>query len=384
VAVHDLRVLVAATLAAAAVGSLVMLVWAWLDIPSLADVPPATTGPSVSIIVAARDEERHIRAAVHALLAQQYPAYDVFVVDDRSGDATGAILDDLTRADPRLHVVHVTKLPSGWLGKNHALHTAASRADGELLLFTDADVHFQPDALARAVRLLQAARADHLAIAVDIVSTTWPLALVVNYFMTWFLIALRGWRVRHPESSAFVGIGAFNLVRASTYRAAGGHARIPMRPDDDIMLGKLLKRSGARQLLARAARLIFVHWYHTLGEMARGLRKNSFAAVEYHVPGAMALVAANLAIGVWPFVAIWLTSGTERALYVVTSVALMIAYVGAAITQRARPWLALLYPAAAVIFVCIFTAAVTRTLRRGGIEWRGTFYSLRELRANRV
>lgn len=378
-----LRFVVAAAIALVAVGALLQLAWGYLDLPSLNDVPGVgRDAPRVSIVVAARDEERHIAAATAALLAQDYPDFELIVVDDRSVDGTPAILGALPRG--RLQVVRVNALPPGWIGKNHALHVGAQRATGTLLLFTDGDVMLRPDALSRAVRLMTVERADHLTVAPGLVLPGWPLALVVNYFMMWFLLWLRPWKARDPRSGRFVGIGAFNLVSAAAYRAVGGHERIALRPDDDLMLGKILKTAGHRQLLATGERLIRVEWYGSLGEMARGLRKNAFAGLKYSVSLTLGAVAGNLALAVWPFAAVWLTSGWERAFYATAAVAQMIAYGGTALAHRARPWLAVLYPVASLLFVWILSAAVTRTLRRRGIEWRGTFYSLDELRTNRV
>jgi glycosyltransferase involved in cell wall biosynthesis len=383
-----LRLGFALSLAAVALGALLQLVWGYLSIPSLKDVPATTlTGssmPNVSVIVAARDEERHIESAVSALLGQSYSDYELIVVDDRSSDRTSEILGRLATRSPRLHVVTVPELPPGWLGKNHALHVGAANASGELFLFADADVVMRPETLSRAVRLMRVERADHLAVAPDLVLPTWPLALVVNYFMMWFLLWLRSWKTRDPRSSAYVGIGAFNLVRATAYRAIGGHSRIPLRPDDDLMLGKLLKTAGYRQIVAAGAGAIAVEWYRTLGELARGFRKNAFAGLRYSMLLTIGAIAGNLALGIWPFAAIWMTSGAERVLYATAALAQMAGYAGLALTQRTRPWLAVLYPFASLIFVSILGAAVLRTVRLRGIEWRGTFYPLDELRANRV
>lgn len=380
-----LGVVVAAGIALVAMGALVQLVWGSVQIPTLPDVPPIRAGaPRVSIVVAARDEERHVEAAVHALLDQRYPDYELIVVDDRSVDGTSAVLDRLRTRDARLSVVRVDVLPPGWLGKNHALELGARAATGELILFTDADVMLTPDALSRAVRLLHLERADHLAVAPELVVPTWPLALVVNYFTMWFLLWLRPWAVRREGGRSFVGIGAFNLVRASSYRAIGGHGRIAMRPDDDLMLGKLLRRSGFEQRIATGGREVRVEWYRTLGEMARGLRKNAFAGLNYSVPLVGLAVVGNLALAVWPFAAVWFTDGWERLLYGVAALAQVIAYGAPALAQRTRPWLAVLYPVAALAFLWILCAAVLRTLRTGGIDWRGTTYSLDQLRANEV
>ena len=382
-----LRLFLAFGVALVAVVAAVQLLWGWLEIPSLADVPasPAwTQPPRVSVIVAARDEERHIEAAVSSLLGQDYPDYQIVVVDDRSTDRTPEILARLARMDARVRMTRVNELPHGWLGKNHALHLGARSADGELLLFADADVMLEPSAVSRAVRLLGVERADHLAVAPDLDLPTWPLALVVNYFMMWFLLWLRPWRARSPRNSAFIGIGAFNLVRASSYRAVGGHERIRLRPDDDIMLGKLLKDSGAAQRIADGAGIARVEWYPSLGQLARGFRKNAFAGLHYSILMATGAMVGNLLLAVWPFVAVWMTAGPERALYVVAALSQVAAYAGSASTKRSRWWLAPLYPLAALLFVAILCAAVVRTLRRHGIEWRGTHYPLDQLRGNRV
>src|SRR5712691_5401243 len=116
-----LRVALAGGLALFALILLVQVVWGYLSIPELKDVPPAwTPGPKVSVIVAARDEERHLEGAVTSLLALSYPDYEVIVVDDRSSDRTAEILAALRERETRLSVVAISDLPAGWLGKNYA------------------------------------------------------------------------------------------------------------------------------------------------------------------------------------------------------------------------------------------------------------------------
>ena len=382
----DLSLGLAVVLGLIAIVALAQLAWGYLNIPSLQDAPPlrGERAPSVSIVVAARNEERHIDAAVRSLLAQSYARLELIVVDDRSDDRTPAVLRDLATVHPHLRVVRVDDLPDGWLGKNNALQVGAAAASGEILLFADADVVMHADAVARAVRLMIVEQADHLAVAPTLVLPTWPLALVVNYFMMWFLLWLRPWRARNPRSKAFIGIGAFNLVRARAFHDVRGLARIALRPDDDIMLGKLLKQNGCRQLVASADGLISVEWYHTLRELARGFRKNAFAGMDYSALRTVGAALGNALLCIWPFIAVWTSTGAERRWYATSAIAQMIAYAGPAVVHRTRPWLAPLYPVAAVIFVTILASAVIRTLRRGGIEWRGTFYSLERLRANRV
>jgi glycosyltransferase involved in cell wall biosynthesis len=384
VTLHNALLLLAAFSAASSVIILADLIIGGRRIPFLRDEPPANAGPRVSVIVSALNEGPHIEAALRSLLAQAYADYEVIAVDDRSTDDTGAILDRMAEREPRLRVVHVRELPAGWLGKNHALHLGAASATGEILVFTDADVVFDTEALGRAVSFMSRHHIDHLALTPDLDVPTIPLALVISYFSVWFSAYYRPWAAADPRSKRHLGIGAFNAVRASVYRAIGGHEPIALRPDDDIKLGKLVKLAGASQQVAIGADVLRVRWYATLGEMTRGLRKNTFAGLEYSVLLALGAIVAQLTLNVWPFVALFFTAGSLWTLNLVTALVLMTMYAAAATRLGNRPWLAAFYPAAALLFVWIITAATVRTLTRGGIEWRGTFYPLAALRRNVV
>lgn len=352
----------------------------------LRDVPTAAPGemPSVSIVIAARNEARGIEPALRSVLSQRGGDVEVIVVDDRSDDGTGAILDRMAAENPRLRVVHVTELPAGWLGKNHALWLGARAARGELLLFTDADVVLAPDTAARAAGYLQREGMDHLTLAPRVIM---PGSLLQSFGVTFgifFLLFTRPWKARDPRSRHHVGIGAFNLVRADAYRRMGTHQAIAMRPDDDVKLGKLVKKMGFRSDLAVGAEHVSVEWYHTLGEVVRGLRKNGFAGVDYRLSVVVFATVAMLLFFIGPFVAVWVTDGWTRGLYA-TSVGLMLAaYAGAAREQRAPVWHGVLFPVACVLFLVVIWNATIYALWNRGIEWRGTHYPLDALRANKI
>lgn len=343
-----------------------------------------TEAPRVSVVIAARNEERAIENALGSVLGQRYPDLEVIVVDDRSTDATGAILDRMSIGHPRLHVVHVETLPPGWLGKNHAMHAAAAAATGEWILFTDADVVLAPRAIARAVGFARREGIDHVAATPDLVMSGPALDLFAGTFGIFFAQFARPWKARDPRSRAHIGIGAFNLVRAAAYRAVGGHAPIAMRPDDDLKLGKLLKREGFRQDLLFGRGAVRVEWYSTLGEAVRGLEKNSFAGAGYSLPAVLASTVAILTLNVWPFVAAFVTSGVTQALYVAAVTIMLAIYVGSTRGSGTRPWLAPLFPIGSLLLVYILLRSATLAVRNGGIRWRDTFYSLDELRRNRV
>jgi hypothetical protein len=340
--------------------------------------------PRVSVVVAARDEERGVEAGVRSLLAQRYPDLEVWVVDDRSGDATPEILDRLAAEEPRLRVLHLSSLPAGWLGKNHALERGAEAATGEWILFTDADVVLEPTALARAMTYALRERLDHLAIAPELRMRGAMLGAFAGTFALFFARYTRPWKARDPRSAHHVGVGAFNLVRADFYRAAGGHRPIALRPDDDLKLGELLKRRGARQDLLFGRELVSVEWYHSVGEAVRGLEKNTFAGLGYSVPKVLLGCLLLLAFDVWPFAAVLLTHGLARALSATTALLALLLYAASTRGSGTSPRLAPLFPVAVLLLVFIVLRAAWLAVRRGGIYWRGTFYSLEELRGEGV
>ncbi|HET9424435.1 MAG TPA: glycosyltransferase family 2 protein [Gemmatimonadaceae bacterium] len=354
------------------------------SIPNLADQAPRTDGPLVSVVFAARDEGANIEATVTSLLGQTYERLEIVAVNDRSVDDTGSVMERMATRDPRIRVLHVTELPPGWLGKNHALDAGAALAGGEYLLFTDADIIFDREAVARAVAFVESRDVDHLTLGPELESPTPMLALVVNFFSLGFLLLFRPWLAHHPERQEHMGVGAFNLVRTSLYRGFGGHSRIALRPDDDIKLGRLVKLARGRQMVAGGMGVIRVRWYSTVRELAHGLRKNTFAGLNYSLPYAIGAVVIQYVVNVWPFVAVLVTSGPTRWLNLATALMLMAMYAAVAAGSRSKAWLAFGYPLAAVIFSWIIMSATWLTIRRGGIEWRGTFYRLAELKANRV
>lgn len=340
--------------------------------------------PKVSVIVAARNEARKIEVALQSILAQDYPNLEFIVVDDRSTDETGSILDRLTNKDARVRVVHITELPKGWLGKNHAQHFGAERATGELILFTDADVVMERSVISRAVAWLHRERIDHLAITPQLQMPGLLLGMFGGAFGLFFGLYAKPWKARDPKSPRHIGIGAFNLVRTEAYRAIGGHRAIAMRPDDDMKLGKLLKKCGFHQDLVRSDGLITVEWYSSMGELVRGLEKNVFAGVEYSLTAVVASSIAQLVVFVWPLVALAFTHGVTWWLNLAIVGSLAMLYMDNAHCHGAKRWHCVGFPVTAILFQYIIWRATLKTLVNNGIDWRGTHYSLPELKANKI
>ncbi|PLX95301.1 MAG: glycosyl transferase [Desulfuromonas sp.] len=352
---------------------------------STVEVRPAKELPSVSIIVAARNEERNLRQALTSLLQLDYPELELIVVNDRSEDSTGEILTGLEQEFPHLKIVTLESLPLGWLGKNHALWQGVAMAQGELLLFTDADIVMAPDTLRRAVSFLLNKNLDHLAVSPRTELSGLMLRLFVASFIAFFFpLFVRPWKVNDPRSGAHIGIGAFNLVRRCAYTAVGGHQSIALRPDDDLKLGKILKKGGFRQDVALGREFLCVEWYSSLRELIQGLEKNLFAGTDYRLWLIACGVVFHLLFSLAPYLVLFLGSGLPQILAALSITLLCFSFASSVRFHAMSPWLALGYPLAAALFIYLMLRTTLLNLWQGGIYWRGTFYPLDQLKRNRV
>ncbi|HEX7047254.1 MAG TPA: glycosyltransferase [Gammaproteobacteria bacterium] len=364
----------------------VVLVIPWLarHIPELSALPESSLPlPRLSIVIAARNEAGEIEAALGTLLAQDYPDLEIIVIDDRSDDGTGDILRRMADTHARLHAIHIHGLPEGWLGKNHALQAGFSAAKSEYVLFTDADVHFAPRALRRALAHMQVQALDHLACAPRLINAKPSMRVMLPAFAVLFLQITRPWNVGDPRSRAHIGIGAFNLVRRTALQAVDGFERIRMRPDDDLMLAKLLKTNGHRAGFAMAGEDVSVEWYTSAAETIRGLEKNAFAQFEYSALRTLAALLLVLFLVFAPLAGM-LLPGIAGALSMLAS-ACMLGFAAMVAWRIGISWMwGLLFPLGALL-VCYATWRSMRvTLRKNGITWRDTFYPLERLRENRL
>ena len=338
-----------------------------------------STLPMLSVLVPACNEVTTLERAMQSLLAIDYPHMEIIAVNDRSTDGTGVLLERLAADNPRLRVRHVTALPSGWLGKNHALHIAGLEARGEWLLFTDADVVYAPDALLRAVAYARRVKADHLVVSPRIETRDFWERLFASYFCLMLSLRSRIWDVADPRRSAYFGFGAFNMVRASAYRAFGGHGALAMEVADDTKLGKVVKRNGFRTELVDGSDLLSVRWVIGFRGVMQCLTKNAFAGFDFNMPRMLIGVGGLLLTAVYPLAALVLPA-PYRWLAVGALLGMMS---GAGAMRRvsgADCRYGLCYPLAALMLVYIILHSTWLACTRRGIVWRGTLYPLDELK----
>jgi GT2 family glycosyltransferase len=353
-----------------------------LAIPALKSVAPLKDEecPSVSILFAARDEEEKLAAALDTFLAQDYPGYEVVAVNDRSGDATKSILEAAARKNSNLKILSITSLPAGWLGKPHALQKAFESSNGEWLIFTDADVHFDPEVLRYSIALAEKKNLDHMPMLCETKMFSVGEKIAMTFFGMAFLIGMRPWRVSNPKSSSYVGIGAFQLIRRSAYQKIGAHNRLAMEVVDDVKLGKLVKEAGFRSGLAKAGTAVSVYWHSGVRNIVRGTTKNFFATTGFRLWLVCIQILGLLMLSLLPWMALPFVHGWARVFACVAVVCSVLAEGGVALELDLSPIYALTHPIGALIFAWMLVRSTIVTLRQGGIEWRGTFYPLEELR----
>lgn len=262
-----------------------------LLVPPLAPAPQRKDGSAfVSIVVPARDEERAIEAATRSKCLQDDPAFEVVVVDDRSSDGTREALRRLEAEFPGvLRVVDGVEPPPDWLGKPHALDAGAKAAratrPGDWLVFSDADVVFAPDLLARALAHAEEHRLDFVSLLPRMEAHGFGERLMVPTIPAAAFCYLPGWLMNVPAATPFGGGGGvFNLIRRDLFDRIGGHEALKSSVVDDIQLGRNARRGGGRTGIALALDSISLRMYHGFAEISKGLEKNGFFGLLGNVP----------------------------------------------------------------------------------------------------
>jgi glycosyltransferase involved in cell wall biosynthesis len=346
-------------------------------------VAPGSRLPRVSVIVPARNEQEMIEAAVRSLLAIDYPDYELVVVDDRSEDSTGAILDRLKiEFGERLAVVHVRELPAGWLGKTHAMWKAAEAATGEWFLFSDADVVHSPDALRRAVQYAMQEQAAHMVLLPTMEMKSMGERMMISLFQSMVIFAHRPWKVRDPKSKDVMGVGAFNLVRRDAYEKIGTYQSMRLSVVDDMRLAEKVKQAGLPSRVAFGEGMVSLRWAVGAGGVVRNLTKNFFAHLRYNVAFALLALLGMLWLHLGPWLGTALATGWARAGYAVALGSLLAVYAGMGQRTGISLGYVLLHPVASLLMGYTILRSTVLTVGRGGVVWRGTFYPLAELKKN--
>ncbi len=379
---------------------LIAAAWLWRVVPALWMLPRvpnllqqtcaptnasnnATPWPSVTVIVPAKDEAAAIAHSLCSLLACDYPSLQIVAVDDRSTDATGTLMDELAvlpEAHGRLRILHVKDLPEGWLGKPHAMALAATGATSDWLLFTDADVIFDPRAIRLAIEYATRSQGDHLVLYPTLILRGVAEKMLIGFFQSVSALAGRPWKIADPKAQKdYIGVGAFNLIRRPVYEALGGYTELRMEVLEDMRLGFRAKREGYAQRVAFGKDLVRIRWAESAWGILNNLTKNLYSTFRFRTWLLLAACAGMLVLCLTPFLAL-LFPGPAQWAGTVTLVALVLLNLRYWRLTDISPAYLALFPIATLLFVGTLLRSMILVLWRGGVLWRGTLYPLKELR----
>jgi chlorobactene glucosyltransferase len=353
--------------------------------------PPPVEAPLISVIVPARNEDRNLRRCAESLLAQNYPNFELIVLDDRSTDATALILSELAERHPRLRPLTGDKLPDGWAGKPHALAQAAAAARGDWLCFVDADTFVSPTALAAVYAAAREQSADLFTILTFQELDSFWEKVVLPLVMTALSVGFPPRRVNRPDRRDAIANGQFILIKRAVYAAVGGYAAIKDSLVEDKDLANLVKHSGYRLIVADGRQVARTRMYTSLAELWEGWTKNIFLGLKGS-PGLLLLGAfgaflslfAAFALPLWLAAGLvwWGGGGGVGALAVAGEAALLWGYLVVwrllvCRGMRIPPGYALTVPLGAGVFAGMMLASAWKVLSGQGVTWKGRKYSSR-------
>ncbi len=266
----------------------------------------AEPAPLISVLIPARNEETNVETCLESLQKQDYPNFEILVLDDNSSDNTANIVEQVAAADDRIRLIRGEPLPEGWAGKPFACYQLAKEARGSWLLFVDADTIHAAHMLRSVLALALKFRPSLLSGFPRQLATSLPqkIAIPVLYFVILSWLPL-WWLQRSRESRPSLAIGQFLLFPEDEYWRIGGHKAVKSRILEDVWLGIEVKRHGGRQIAVDLSPVVSCHMYRSLGEMWEGFIKWIYSVAALSRLALVGLMVAGYIFFLAPFYWLW-------------------------------------------------------------------------------
>jgi len=338
--------------------------------------------PLISVLIPARDEEANIAACLKSLQKQDYPNFEILVLDDNSSDNTSAIVEQMAAQDGRIQLLKGAPLPQGWAGKSFACYQLAKQARGSWLLFVDADTTHAPHMLRSTLAQALRSKSSLLSGFPRQLATSFPqkAAIPVLYFIIFSWLPL-WWLQRSGKPRPSLAIGQFLLFPREEYWRIGGHEAVKSKIMEDVWLGVEVSRHHGRQVAVDLSPVVSCNMYRNVGAMLEGFIKWVYSVLLLSPAALVVMMAAAYIFFLAPFYALW------QELFVVATPtglrALIISQVGIILLMRwlvdnrfKEPVISLfLHPIGlSFLFVASF-CAVFRWAAGAGVRWKERLYT---------
>jgi cellulose synthase/poly-beta-1,6-N-acetylglucosamine synthase-like glycosyltransferase len=231
--------------------------------------------PLVSIIIPTRNESKRINNCIETLKSQTYPKLEIIVIDD-STDNTKDVIKGIVGNDKRFKIIKQKKLPSGWVGKPFAVQQGSSIAQGEWLIFIDADTFYHPVLVERVVEFAQRNKLDMVSLAPQHICKSFWEKMIQPIFLGAILGLSPLAKVNDPSSKVSFASGPFIMINHAVFDSVGGYRTIKGFIADDIEIAKLVKSSGFKLGIVNAQSLMSLRMYEKFHDIWEGWSKNSF------------------------------------------------------------------------------------------------------------
>jgi len=337
--------------------------------------------PLISVLVPARNEEENIRACLESLQKQDYPNYEILVLDDNSTDATAAIVNEMASGDERITLHFGEPLPDDWAGKCFACHQLAQKARGDWFLFVDADTRHEPHMLRSVLALAMELKTSLLSGFPRQLATSFAQKVIIPVFYFILLGWLPLWwlhRSKTPKPS--MAIGQFFFFSADEYRRFGGYEAVKSKIVEDVWMGMEVSKHGGRHIAVDLSTVTSCHMYRDIGAMWSGLGKSIYSLAAMSPLGLLAVVVVAYFLYAAPFYWFWnvFFTASEPLLWrgiIVTQICLMF-FMRWLVDSRFRgPAISMWFQPIGLMFYLINVMySWWRWMAGAGVTWKERFY----------
>jgi len=352
------------------------------------------TTPKVSIILPARNEEEFISGCLDSLIKQDYPNYEIIIIDDSSDDSTGKIISEYAKKNSKIIPVTAKPKPEGWMGKNWACMEGYKKITGELLLFTDADTKHSENVISLAVAQLFSFNLDALSAIPKMVTFDFWTNITLPMISTFLHTRFSALNVNNPSKKTGYFFGSFFIMKKETYEKVGMHEGVKQEIVEDGALGKKVKESGYKMRMVRGDHLIDAVWARDKGTLWNALKRLMVPLYLQNGKIAVGIFFAVLFLLFIPFpiLATSIVSPSEniseKILLIASAISSILIYTGATIEVRMglglRTIYALFAPLGSLTVVLGFLSGLIQAKGASAITWRGRRYSMKDHNQNSI